>query len=332
MPGLDFGGPADDSRDPDGFFPGLPFQTLAVGAEHVAVVGTDHKDGVFGETELVQFGHEATDLVIDGVQHSVVFRESRSTGGTGAVLIVRAEFEFFGVEFGPIFSRGLVGIVRRAHLDGQEEGPAVGFGSVEEFEGEVGPAFGLELLHGDGGWVIAEVLGVEVGVAALVGGPEFETLTAGAGGDEAGEAFTSVEVPFADETGAVTGFGEEFRDGDLGFAEAEVVGGHAVLAGVFAGEEDGSGRAADGGVGDGVLQQDSLAGETVEVRCNGIFVAHTAERLGAQLVGEEEDDIGARGLGSREESSRGGGGKEFSAIHHAELYPLGWNVVILSRD
>ncbi len=298
MPGLDFGGPADDSRDPDGFFPWLPFQTLAVGAEHVAVVGTDHEDGVFGEAKLVQFGHEATDLVIDGVQHSVVFRESRSTGGTGAVLIVRAEFEFFGVEFGPIFSRGLVGIVRWAHLDGQEEGPAVGFGSVEEFESEVGPAFGLELLHGDGRWVIAEVLGVEVGVAALVGGPEFETLTAGSGGDEAGEAFASIEVPFADETGAVTGFGEEFRDGDLSFAESEVVGCHAVFAGVLAGEEDGSGRAANGGVGEGVLQQDSLAGETVEVRCNGIFVAHTAERLGAQLVGEEEDDIGAGGIRS----------------------------------
>ena len=298
MPGLDFGGPADDSRDPDGFFPGLPFQTLAVGAEHVAVVGTDHKDGVFGETELVQFGHEATDLVIDGVQHSVVFRESRSTGGTGAVLIVRAEFEFFGVEFGAVFGRGLVGVVGRAHLDGEEEGPGVGFRGVEEFEGEVGPAFGLEFLHGDGLGRIAEVLGVEVGVAALVGGPEFETLTAGSGGDEAGEAFASVEVPFADETGAVTGFGEEFRDGDLSFAEAEVVGGHAVLAGVFAGEEDGSGRAANGSIGDGVLQQDSLAGETVEVRCNGIFVAHTAERLGAQLVGEEEDDIGAGGIRS----------------------------------
>lgn len=146
------------------------------------MVGGDDEDGVFGETELVEFGHEAAYLIVDGVQHSIVFRKERSTGGAGAVLVIGAEFEFVGVEFGSVFWWGLVGVVGRAHLDGEEKRAVVGFGCVEEFEGEVGPAFGLELLHGDGRWVIAEVLGVEVGVAALVGGPEFETLTAGSGG------------------------------------------------------------------------------------------------------------------------------------------------------
>jgi len=87
---------------------------------------------------------------------------------------------------------------------------------------------------------------------------------------------------------------------------------HAVLAGHQAGEQAGARGRADGVVGQAAGEQHPFGGEPVGVRGLYVRVAVAAERPGAVVVGQDQHDVGARGLGPRQ--ARAG-------QHHAQNRP-----------
>ena len=129
---------------------------------------------------------------------------------------------------------------------------------------------------------------------------DVEAVRAGDGGS--GE---TAEVPFAEMGGCVARLPEEAgegRDGgveEVGHASAEVVGfGREVavdamaggkLAGWEGGAAGGAHRAADVELG----EEGALGGETVEVGRFDSAVAVATEVAPAEIVGEDEDDVGA---------------------------------------
>lgn len=198
----------------------------------------------------------------------------------------------------------LEGCVRGVIGEVEEEGFG-GFGAVDEgggFAGEgvgevAGEGFGAAVAF-DGDEVFAGgavELGAEVVVAAAEEAVHFaETAPErvhGGGG---------AEVPFADEAGAVTGGAEGFGEGDLveGKAGDWVRGVEAWVVFVAeallvpAGEEAGAGRTAEG-VGDvGGGADDAGGGKGVEVRGGNVGGAGEAEIGRAEVIDEDDDDVG----------------------------------------
>ena len=68
----------------------------------------------------------------------------------------------------------------------------------------------------------------------------------------------------------------------------------AVAMGVEAGEDRSAARRAERGRDERVLEVDAVALEGVEVRRLEQRVAHEAERVEAQVVGQDEDDVAPR--------------------------------------
>ena len=140
--------------------------------------------------------------------------------------------------------------------------------------------------------------GMEVVVAALVGGPEVEALPARSRRDEAGIALAAVEVPLADEAGLVALRLEELGQRRLRLAQPQVVGDHAVLVRVLPVSRMARAGTADGRVGEGLAEEDAFGRQPVDVRRLDIGVAHAAEGLAAQLVGNDEQDVRATAAAS----------------------------------
>lgn len=115
-------------------------------------------------------------------------------------------------------------------------------------------------------------------------------------------ALLETEVPFAEDGGVVSalfekvgdgeGFGgdEEGRGDGSGAPEAFAIGS---AEGVFAGEEPVAGRSADGGGRVGVGKAFSFGGQPVDVGGFEFGGAVAAEIAVAEIVGEDEDDVGA---------------------------------------
>jgi hypothetical protein len=61
---------------------------------------------------------------------------------------------------------------------------------------------------------------------------------------------------------------------------------------VAAGEEDAAGGGADGGAGVVVGELDPFAGEAVDVGRLDLFLAVTTEFAVAEVIGEDEDEVG----------------------------------------
>ena len=144
------------------------------------------------------------------------------------------------------------------------------------------------------------------------GALDVEAVGGGEGGT--GEA---AEVPFAEVGGGVARLLEEAGEGgnggveEVGHASAEVVGFggkvavDAMAGGKMAGCEGGTTGGADG----------ALGGEAVEVGRFDLAVAVAAEVAPAEVVGEDEEDVGAgRELEGGEEAAAGHGPKFTSSI------------------
>ena len=187
---------------------------------------------------------------------------------------------------------------------------------------------------------LADVVGVEEGRDGKEGGfagliHEFVDVFGGIGVDDLGghvvEAvdvglvafFWVEEMPFAEVTGAVAGFAEvERHAGELDGVEGRfVVGLGAGFDGVAAGEHGGAGGNAErvGTVGPGEVH--AAGSERVEIRCVHEFGAGLrAEGVNGQLVGEDDEDIGALGglgdeaFGAGCEHGSAGGGDEFTSV------------------
>ena len=106
------------------------------------------------------------------------------------------------------------------------------------------------------------------------------------------------EVPLAYDGGLIAGLLQQLREGELRAVEDRVrVVEEAVEVRVFAGQDDGAARTADG-VGDqGAIEAHAFLGEAVDVRglvqLTGVTVG--ADRLVGMVIGEDEHDVGLLG-------------------------------------
>jgi len=102
-------------------------------------------------------------------------------------------------------------------------------------------------------------------------------------------------VPFADHRGLVSRILEHFRESRLGAVEAAVVVvEEAVEVRVFAGQNRGTGWAADGISAERVVKDHAFFGDAIDVRGRGNLVkafAVSGDGFGGVVVGEDEDDI-----------------------------------------
>ena len=105
-------------------------------------------------------------------------------------------------------------------------------------------------------------------------------------------------MPFADEAGLIAVGLEQLGQRRFGLTQAQVIGDHAVLVRILAGEKDRAGRTADRRIGERLAEEDAVGGEAIEVRRADVGIAHAAEGLGAELVRDDDEHIGtARRLG-----------------------------------
>ena len=293
---------ADDARNANGLLPRLPLQPRPMGSQHVAVIGRYDHDRVVAEAEIVQLGQDASDLIVDGSHHCVV--RGNLLAAWSCDVRVRLEISFrvvagkigaqgdrIGIVHRHVLFRGQIGVVWRAHLDGKEERAAVRPRLTQEFNANIRPRFGFERLDRDGVGIVAEVVCVEVGVADLVGRPEFESLPSRSRWNPARLARAAVQVPLTNEARAVARLGKQFGHGGLGLSQAQIVRGHSIRVGVFAGQDNRPGRTADRGVGVMVAEQNSFLGKPVEIGRLHVWLAHAAHGLRPHLVGEQEKDV-----------------------------------------
>lgn len=105
-------------------------------------------------------------------------------------------------------------------------------------------------------------------------------------------------VPLAEQAAVVAVFAQRPGEGELVLGEvlqvadvAFVVGEELVPEGCLAGQQAGAGRGADGGGGVPAVEAGSRGGQFVERGGVGQRVAVGAERVGAVLVGHEEEDV-----------------------------------------
>ena len=159
------------------------------------------------------------------------------------------------------------------------------------------PNLGFEPLDRDRFRIVAEVLCVEMAVADFVGRPELEALASRPGRYPARLTRSPVQMPLSDEARSIARLGEEFGNARFGFAQAQVVGDHAVRVGVLAGQDDGPSRTAHRRVGQVVLEQEPLGGQLVQMRRLDVGIAHASHCLSPHLIGEQEQDVqGSFGL------------------------------------
>ena len=159
--------------------------------------------------------------------------------------------------------------------------------AIEKREWRVGAGFG-------GGMVRPHVIGVgqaEIFIEAMGGGQELGGVA---------------EVPFAEDSGAITAVVEQFGESELvgvdaGFGAWSESAMDADAIGVATGEQGGTGGGADG-LGDVETGEPRpFAGEAVEMRGANLGGAVAAEIAPAEVIRKDQNDIGrARWTGGGE--------------------------------
>ena len=110
-----------------------------------------------------------------------------------------------------------------------------------------------------------------------------------------GRAVLVAEAPFTDERGVIAGLFEQAGDGAvLGFQPDLGIAADGGVAGVLAGHEHAARRRADGGAGVELREAQALRRQPVDVRCGDLLLPVAPEVAVAEIVGEDEDDVGPR--------------------------------------
>ena len=102
----------------------------------------------------------------------------------------------------------------------------------------------------------------------------------------------AVDVPLADETGAVTGAAEDFPQGRTFRLQFHVVDENAMGERILAREEAGAIRAAHGASRHGVFEIHAFRFQAVEHRGADIDIPAVSRRLRTPLIREQEQDVG----------------------------------------
>lgn len=335
---------ADEERDTDGFFVGqAALAAEAVFAVEVAVVAGEDDGGVGEMAGAFESVDEAAEAFVDGLGHThavedhdvvggglrgerrdafdvlqeggficwedfVVAAAGRSAAGV-EVPMARGDFEIVGLFEAGDFAVGVLGDVGMDGFVGEVE--AEGFVAllIDEIDGVIGKNIGDVALGLDGFSVDVEGR-IEGFALAGEGDPVIE---AGAG------RVIDTHVPFTEEGGGVAVVVEEAGPGFERVAVAGAVGviGDSVLERILTGEERRATGGAEGCGDEGVFEAGAFAGEAVGMRGLGEGMAGAAEFIEAEIVDEDEDDVGP---------GRCGGGKreaqELSAQHELHCTSL----------
>ena len=309
-------GVADDEGYADGLFVGDPFAPKAVGSAHGTVVRGEDDDGVLVAAGLAKGFHDASDGGVDAGDEVIAGADVVEEFLVGIVrpLAVLGAVEGLAEEGGELFE-GLAGVT----VGGLDGGVFVAAGAV-----------GIHAVPGAVGFL--EIEGDAEGFGGGGGGEELDGFFGHEGGEVADgavdglleihrlrEAEPVVELGFwqgegfagtggtadgvlAEEGGAVALAAEDggVSFGELGGGERSGEIGDAVAAHVLAGENGRAAAAADGGGDEVVAEEDAVFGESIDVGRfdNGVAVA--AEVIEALIIGLDEQDIRAVGLGGKQ--------------------------------
>lgn len=197
-------------------------------------------------------------------------------------------------EVGGFFEVGdfAVGALGNVGVDGfVGEVEAEGFVAflVDEVDGVIGEDIG-DVAFGLDGFSVDVEGRIEGFALAGEGDPVIE---AGAG------RVVDAHMPFAEEGGGVAVVVEEAGPGFERVALAGTVGvvGDSVLEGILTGEECGAAGGAEGCGDEGVFEAGAFAGKAVGIGGLGEGMAGAAELVEAEIVDEDEDDVGPGGCG-----------------------------------
>ncbi len=230
---------------------------------------------------------------------------------------------------------GDVGIVRRLHVQGGEEGlrppvaarfpafPDVVDQQVRQFVGFITGEPVVECVFA----FAAMDPAIPLAVVVLVPGPDVEAAAPLWRNDvECGAAVAlvpAVDVPLAEVGGVIAGLLEGCGDRRLALRQRILVPRDAVLR--PAPRQHGAAkRTAQRKPGDGVLEVHPQRRQVVDIRRRDVRIAVAAQGLCAVLVADEPDDVGLLVLGRRllhalgrsRESGRGGRGLQEAASRH----------------
>ena len=269
---------AGQERDAHGLFVGGAFVDQAVFAEGEAVVAHIEDEGGIEFAALLEYGEDATDAFVDraegfGVALVILGAvEGRVVGVIDAVPAVALGLDPHG-PVGRVGGEGrrgdelLVLEFALVAIGGDELGVNGFVRKIEEIrllllfnelDGVVGEFVGdVAFLRHCFAVDVEAIRAGEVGALAAEGDPPVEAGLGGIG--------FATHVPLAYEGGFVTGFLEVAGEEGGAFGDGGVVVDDLMFVGVFAGEDAGAGRGAEGGGDESVFEMGAVAGEGIEV-------------------------------------------------------------------
>jgi hypothetical protein len=245
------------------------------------VVGREHREGIVGGVVFVQGLEKTVEFIVERGDHPVELPTMLPNLVGDPLRDVRREVR---VGIGPLGvpCGGLERRMRRSPREEHEK--AVLAVAIDELTGDVGLDGRLVL-------VVSESVGFDVApelwmaavvvVAAVEPAPEVVPSSAcrrheaGIGGLEVDRrivARPAVEMPLSDVPRAVAGVAEALPERRLVVAEWHPVPDRTAYMGVTAGLDTAAGRRTDRVVGEGILAQDAVVGETVDRRCVDPFL------------------------------------------------------------
>ena len=130
-------------------------------------------------------------------------------------------------------------------------------------------------------------------------------------------------MPFAEVTGGVAGFLQGLGEGFFLEAEGIAVGEDAGAVVGAAGEDGGAGGGADGVACVEAVEAEAVGGHGVEVGGFEEGVIAVAGLTPAHVIGHDEDDVGAGGVGGGGDTSEEEGGEEQEVAHGGSW---GWEI------
>ena len=297
--------PFDDERDADRLLPWKRSVAVAVGAQHVAVVGEVDHVRIVGQAGLLQALQDAAHVGIQILHH----RRAAGAVAPGPLHDVRqvghVRPEVHGVHrVAPhIFRRCDVFGVRRHDAEHGQERP-LRRTRLQVIDEQIGQCVGLvsgELTQRGLGTVLPVPMhvAVEVGAVVLVPDPGAEAAPPLLRHAVQVRALRhviglpkTIQMPLAEVRGVVARCAHD--PGDRGQRRIQPLGGlNAALVAVEPGVQGSSERRAPRAVRHRPGKGDAIGGQPVQVRRDGIRVAHVPLGLTAVQVSVDPDDVGS---------------------------------------
>ena len=287
---------AEQHRHARGFLPGPLLALLVVGPKHVAMIRGEDDDGVGRQAGFVERAQQIGEAIIQRRAVRVVAREILAGPGLRRGGHVGRQFDFLGRIQRAVFRRGgLIRIMRRPPREPEEEGllrlrvvAQIRLGVAGLRDGVV--AFPLQFFR-----AVRVVGRVVVGVRAFENLPVIEALPALAR-DERRAAAVPVDVPLADAARVVASGLENLWQRHGIRAERHVVQKNAVRLRPLPREQRGARGGTHRHARDSLGEVHGCALEAIQVRRVDVRIAREAEGLRPPLVGDDEEDVGSRGL------------------------------------